>query len=189
MIRVTKMADYGVLLMTWFSHAQEQHNRVGGEGLPPAVAASDLARDTGLPAPTVSKLLRLFAKHDLLSSVRGAHGGYRLARPASEITVANLIEAIEGPIAMTECLNEAAPGPACDVELTCPTRANWERINHAIRGALGSISLAEMAQTPVSLAGLEPVEAGATETHGVQTAAHTNVTAESPTEDSPTHQA
>ena len=142
MIRVTKLADYGVLLMSWFAKAQDQYERVG-LAQAPAVSASDLARDTGLPAPTVSKLTRMLTRAGLLESVRGTHGGYRLARRAAEISVGALVEAIEGPLALTECLDTATPG--CTVEQLCSTRDNWERINGAIKSALDGITLADIA--------------------------------------------
>lgn len=142
MIRVTKLADYGVLLMSWFAKAQNQVDLLGLDEAPP-VAASDLARETGLPAPTVAKLTRMLTRHGLLESIRGAHGGYRLARASEDISVGSLVEAIEGPLALTECLDTATPG--CTVERLCSTRENWERINGAIKAALDGITLADIA--------------------------------------------
>ena len=136
MIRVTKLADYGILLMTWLAfrpgREEERHT------------ASALAAETGLPSPTVSKLLRMLARADLLEAQRGATGGYRLARSPSDISMADIIAAIEGPIALMECLSDETSD--CGVESFCPTRTNWDRINQAIRGALESISLDEMAR-------------------------------------------
>ncbi|MGE0191473.1 MAG: SUF system Fe-S cluster assembly regulator [Planctomycetota bacterium] len=142
MIRVTKLADYGVLLMSWFARAEARHRRLGSKDPIPMVSATDLARHTGVPAPTVSKLLRQLATADLLASTRGVHGGYRLARPAAEIPVAALLEAIEGPIALTECMDD---GPGCGMEPICSTRGSWGRINDALKRALSEISLEEMA--------------------------------------------
>ncbi|MDJ0521719.1 MAG: SUF system Fe-S cluster assembly regulator [Planctomycetota bacterium] len=138
MIRVTKLADYGILLMTWLAWRKA---RPGGDEL--RRSAADLARETGLPAPTVSKLLRLLSRAELLEAQRGAQGGYQLTRDPAGITVANIIEAIEGPIALMDCLDDTAPD--CDVQSLCPTRTNWDRINQAILTALSSISLEEMA--------------------------------------------
>ena len=139
MIRVTKLADYGILLMTWlgYRHAhavpgQERHT------------APDLARDTGLPQPTVSKLLRKLAKSGLLDSQRGTNGGYALARVPQDISMADIITAIEGPIAIMECLGDDTSD--CEVISVCPTRTNWDHINQAIRSALAGISLEEMAR-------------------------------------------
>lgn len=137
MIRVTKLADYGVLLMTWFAWRQRASTA------PLRRTAPTLAAETGLPAPTVSKLLRMLAKADLLDSQRGPQGGYSLARDPQHISMAEIITAIEGPIALMECLSDVTSD--CDVEAICPTRTNWSRINHAIRRALEGISLDEMA--------------------------------------------
>ena len=138
MIRVTKLADYGILLMTWL--AWRKARPVSAEE---RRSATDLARETGLPAPTVSKLLRLLSRAKLLTAQRGAQGGYVLARDPTAISVADIIVAIEGPIALMGCLSDTTPD--CDVQSFCPTRTNWDRINQAIRGALASISLEEMA--------------------------------------------
>jgi FeS assembly SUF system regulator len=134
MVRVTKLADYGILLLTAFARRTDA----------PCLAASTLAEETGLPLPTVGKLLRTLGKAGVLESQRGAHGGYRLARPAEQVSVADVITALEGPIALTECLTHAAHH--CEVEASCRTRSNWDRINAAIRQALGAITLAEMAR-------------------------------------------
>ena len=139
MIRVSKLADYGILLMTWF--AWRQARPTGG---PDRRSSADLSRETGLPAPTVSKLLRLLSRAGLLDAQRGAQGGYALARTPREVSVADVIAAIEGPIALMDCLDDTTPD--CGVESLCPTRTNWNRINAAIRTALEAISLEEMAQ-------------------------------------------
>ena len=138
MIRVSKLADYGILLMTWLAW---RHAQVEGEVQ--RRSASELAKDTGLPAPTVSKLLRLLSRADLLDAQRGASGGYALLREPSSISVADVIQAIEGPIALMDCLDHSTP--ECGVESLCPTRTNWDRINQAILTALSAISLEEMA--------------------------------------------
>lgn len=146
MIRVTKLADYGVLLMSWFARAEARHRRLGSKDPVPMVSATDLARHTGVPAPTVSKLLRQLAGAGLLESTRGVHGGYRLARAASDIPVVALLEAIEGPLALTECMDE---GPGCDMASICSTRGSWGRINDVLKRALTEISLEEMAEDEV----------------------------------------
>ena len=139
MIRVSKLADYGILLMTWFAWRDARPT-----GQPLRRSATDLSRDTGLPAPTVSKLLRLLSRAGLLDSQRGSQGGYRLARAPRDVSVAEVIAAIEGPIALMECQDDSTPD--CGVESLCPTRTNWDRINDAIRSALEAISLEQMAQ-------------------------------------------
>ena len=132
MLRLTKQADYGIVLMTFCA------NRPGRR-----FAAPELAADTRLPAPTVSKILKLLAREGLLDSHRGAKGGYSLARSPDRISVAAMISALDGPIAFTECI-EDTPGE-CSQESVCRLRGNWQRINQALREALESISLAELA--------------------------------------------
>ena len=133
MIRITKQSDYGIVLMTRLAnHSDSLHN------------AASLAEKTQLPAPTVSKILKLLARAGLLESHRGVKGGYTLARAPESITVAEIITALEGPIAITECI-EDGPGE-CSQEPFCGVRGNWQRINLAIRQALEAISLAEMTE-------------------------------------------
>lgn len=131
MIRITKITDYGIVLMSHLAMAPER-----------LYNAPELAAEAHLPPPMVSKILKQLARARLLESQRGVHGGYALARPAEEISVVEIISALEGPIAVTECI-EGAPGD-CDYEPSCPVRSNWNRINQAIRQALEGISLAEM---------------------------------------------
>ncbi len=143
MIRVSKLADYGILLMTWLAWRKARPVRGAASTGDELRSAADLAKETGLPAPTVSKLLRMLSKADLLDAHRGAQGGYALARHPAAITVADIIEAIEGPIALMNCLSDTTPD--CDVMSLCTTRTNWDRINQAILAALASITLEEMA--------------------------------------------
>jgi len=131
MIRITKQTDYGIVLMTHLAEAPERR-----------YSGPDLAAEAGLPLPMVSKILKLLARDGLLESHRGVKGGYALARSPEEITVDEIIAALEGPIAITECI-EHAPSD-CDHEAVCPTRGNWQKINQAIRQALEQITLAEM---------------------------------------------
>ena len=92
--------------------------------------------------PTVSKVLKLLARSGLVVSERGKHGGYRLARAAEAICVSDIVDAVEGPIAVTECSSEAHS--CCELQGKCPTENNWVRINEAIRQALRGITLADM---------------------------------------------
>ena len=131
MLRMTKQADYAIVLLTRMAGEPESQFN-----------ASEAAEQTGLPQPIVSKILKLLAHRKLLTSHRGAKGGYRLARTADDITVAQIIEAVEGPIAITECVDET-PGE-CSQEPVCPVRSNWQQINHAVRSALEQITLQEM---------------------------------------------
>ena len=102
--------------------------------------SQELAGSTRLAAPTVAKLLRLLGKAGLVESLRGAHGGYRLARTPDRITVADIVAALEGPIALTEC----AVHRGCGIESHCGVRSNWRVINDAIRSALEAVTLAQM---------------------------------------------
>jgi FeS assembly SUF system regulator len=162
MIRITKQTDYGIVLL---SHLANHPDRLFN--------APELAAEARLPLPMVSKILKLLARDGLLMSHRGVKGGYGLARDAAEISMAAVIAALEGPIAITECIDTSGD---CSHERLCPVRSNWHRINLALREALEGINLAEMAQplAPklVTLGGgrLRPPAA---ETHPVETPALT----------------
>lgn len=133
MLRVTKLADYGIVMLTYFaSHYESTFN------------ARDVAKEVRLPQPVVSKVLKLLARHGLLASLRGIKGGYGLAKPPQDITVAEIIRALEGPIAVTEC-TDSIHGD-CGLQVGCPVRTNWHLINRAIHDALEKITLAEMTQ-------------------------------------------
>jgi FeS assembly SUF system regulator len=131
MIRITRQTDYGIVLLTCFANGSNSLRN-----------ARDLAAETGQPLPTVSKILKILARQGLLESQRGVNGGYRLARVATDISVADIITALEGPIAITECLDDSADD--CSYEASCPCRPNWERINVAIRSALTGVPLTDM---------------------------------------------
>lgn len=107
--------------------------------------ASDAAVATGLPGPTVAKIMAKLVRAGLLTSQRGAHGGYRLAGRPEDVTVAAIVTALDGPIALTQCSSTHLPS-ACDRENLCVSRRGINRINTAIRSALESVSLAELAQ-------------------------------------------
>ena len=134
MIRITRMTDYGIVLLAHFARNADRaiHN------------AKELAVEAELPLPTVTKVLKILARQGLLDSHRGAKGGYSLARPPDEITVADVIRATEGPLAMTVCAVEGEGN--CSHEAGCPVSDNWKRINHAIQQALERISVSEMIQ-------------------------------------------
>ena len=117
-----------------------------------------LAAATGVPEPTVRKVLKTLVRAGIVCSVRGTHGGYALARPAGDISVAEVVIAVEGPIAVTECASEATAG-ACDLEGRCSVQGPWQRISAAIRDALVQLSLAEMA-TPVAITASAGARAG-----------------------------
>ncbi len=104
--------------------------------------AQALAESSHLPLPTVSKILKLLAHEGLLASQRGTKGGYGLARAPQDISVADILTVLDGPIALTECMG--AELGSCDIEALCPTRTNWRKINDAVTLALGRVSLADM---------------------------------------------
>ncbi len=144
MIKLSRMADYGVVLMT-------QLARDDGE----LMTAADLSASCALPLPTVSKLLKQLAQEGLLESHRGTKGGYALAHAAADISMADIIGAVEGPIALTDCIE--ADGTICEIEALCPTRTNWRRINDVLTEALDGVSLTEMALPTIDFMTLFPV--------------------------------
>jgi FeS assembly SUF system regulator len=154
MIRLGRLTDYGIVLMAHLAGA--------GEG---PHAARDLAAETQLPLPAVSKLLKTLAREGLLASSRGAKGGYQLARPATEITVPEMIEALEGPIALTDCtLHEGA----CSQESSCHVRSPWQRINQAVHDALSRIHLADLAGSTLP-GSIVPLASLGVDTTGIDT--------------------
>ena len=126
------MTDYAVVLATHLAAVEGPH------------AARDLAVQTQIPEPTASKVLKKLARAGVVVSQRGAKGGYALARSPEQIGVNEVIEAIEGPIAVTECLDDTTDS-SCEYETHCGVRANWQRINVAVHKALSEITLADMA--------------------------------------------
>ena len=135
MFRLNRLTDYAVVVMTQMA----QHpDRVS--------TAPQISQDIGVPLPTVSKLLNALARGGLLISHRGAAGGYTLANSADEISVAGIIQALEGPIALTACVTGS--DDHCDVEALCPMRGNWNRVNQAIHQALDGVTLADMVPAP-----------------------------------------
>jgi len=142
MLRITKLTDYGIVLLAHFA----------GEPEGTARSAREMSQVTGLPAPVVSKMLKTLAGVDLLHSHRGAKGGYSLAREPGQLTVAEILERLEGPIALMAC--SAGPGH-CEVESSCQVRAPWQRINRAILGTLERVTLAELAEPAPGLLGIQ----------------------------------
>jgi FeS assembly SUF system regulator len=139
MIRLGKLTDYGLVLMGY----------VAKSGPPGLHTARDLAVESGLPLPTVSKLLKLLLQSGFLVSHRGIKGGYSLAREAGEISVAEVISAFEGPIGLTECTTDASG--ACDLEPSCPIKRNQQMISQVVRGALEKLSLADLIHPSLQL--------------------------------------
>jgi FeS assembly SUF system regulator len=156
MIRMGRLTDYGIVLMAHLAAAGEgPHN------------ARDLAAETRLPQPAVSKLLKALAREGLLVSSRGVKGGYRLARPAEEITVPEMIEALEGPIALTDCTLHAG---ACSQEPRCHVRTPWQRINRVVRDALARVRLADLAMH--ASGAVVPLASLGVDTTGIDTTPH-----------------
>ena len=130
MLRISKLTDYGTVVLACLATAPDHR-----------LTASEVAELTRLGLPTVSKLLKNFHRAGLLTSTRGSRGGYQLARPAAAISAAAIIDAIEGPVAITECSGEHS---TCAHEVSCSTGSAWQRINGAIRRSLDEISLAQL---------------------------------------------
>lgn len=131
MIRMSKLTDYGILILAHLARA------------PGTMTAQELADRSRVPVPTVSKLAKELSKAGLMVSHRGRNGGYGLARPAESISVAEIVEALEGPIALTEC---ARPGKIdCGIEDTCLARASWDPVSRAIESALRGLPLSSIA--------------------------------------------
>lgn len=132
MLKMSKLVDYGIVLLTY----------MGSQGASKSYNAKDLAQATSLPVAMVSKILKAFTRSGVLTSRRGPQGGYSLSRTPEQISVADIVVALEGPIALTECLSEQAP--SCVIQVLCPTRDHWKRINRSVRDALERVTLAEM---------------------------------------------
>lgn len=129
-MRLSNMADYAVVVMS----AASRHCGTA------RVSATDLAAETGLALPTTQKLVSILTKAGLLRSARGTGGGIALARPAAAITLADIIEAVEGPIALTSCVDTGSHN--CAMEGSCHVQPHWAVVNGAVRGALAEINLA-----------------------------------------------
>jgi FeS assembly SUF system regulator len=144
MLRISKMTDYATVLLARLASAPDQQ-----------WTAAQLAAATHLAQPTVSKALKQLHRRGLVISTRGLRGGYRLARPAEEITAAQILDALEGPMALIECARHVHH---CSIESTCSVGRSWQRVNLAIRRSLQEITLLELAglaADPVRFAALE----------------------------------
>lgn len=128
MLRISRLTDYATVILA----------RLGGGSL---ASAADIAERTRIGLPTVSKLLKELQHAGLVNSVRGARGGYQLARPAAAISAADIIDAVEGPVSLTECSNGSG---LCGIETTCTVGHGWQGVSQAIRRALDAISLTDL---------------------------------------------
>ncbi|HTT02199.1 MAG TPA: SUF system Fe-S cluster assembly regulator [Steroidobacteraceae bacterium] len=131
MLRISKLTDYATVLLAALA---AESSRVQ--------TASALAERTRIALPTVSKLLKQLHRAGLVASTRGLHGGYQLARPAAEISAAAILDALEGPLALTDC---SAGHGQCGIEETCRVGRAWQRLNLAIRRSLQEVTLAHLA--------------------------------------------
>jgi FeS assembly SUF system regulator len=131
MLRISRLTDYATVILASLA---EQPDRVQ--------TATALAEQTRIAAPTVSKLLKQLQRAGLVVSTRGLHGGYQLSRPATQISAAAILDALEGPIALTDC---AAGHGHCEIEESCRVGRVWQRLNLAVRRSLYEISLAQLA--------------------------------------------
>jgi len=145
-IRISKLTDYGVVILTHIAggggESPVNGRDIAGSGGESPLNARDIAAGVQLPAPTVSKILKVLSREGILISHRGAKGGYTLSAQADQITVAEIIGALEGPISMTECTIFGSE--ECGHQNGCPVSANWQIINHAVAKALSGITLADM---------------------------------------------
>jgi len=132
-LRISRLTDYGTVVLAHLARGDAR-----------TVSAADVALATGIALPTVSKLLKVLAKAEIVTSTRGSHGGYQLARDAAAISAAEVIDALEGPVSITEC---SANDSQCDLEAVCHVGGTWQRINVAIRRALDEVSLADLLRT------------------------------------------
>ena len=132
MLRISKLTDYGTVVLAYLADGRDTLR-----------SAAEVAAGTNLAPPTVSKLLKQLARAGLVRSERGSQGGYCLARAPTAISAADIIDALEGPVAITEC---SGADSNCDLESVCGVGSSWQQINRRIRGALAEISLLELQQ-------------------------------------------
>ena len=131
MLRISRLTDYATVLLAALASEPQR-----------VQTAASLAERTRIAPPTVSKLLKQLHRAGLVTSTRGLHGGYQLARPATQISAAAILDALEGPVALTDC---AAGHGQCEIEETCRVGRVWQRLNLAMRRALYEVSLAQLA--------------------------------------------
>lgn len=149
MLKLGKLTDYAIAVMAQLARHTDHATDAGSCASSTALSAAALAQDTGVPEPTVAKVLKVLARGDLLTSMRGVSGGYRLTRAADQIKIGEIIEVMDGPIAIVTCVEPAEEGKdGCSVAHRCAVRSKWTPVNTAIRSALYSVTLADMA-TPV----------------------------------------
>lgn len=149
MLRMSKLADYGTVIMTFMARRPAEVH-----------SAADLASRIGVAPSTASKVLKMLAREGLLVGSRGTKGGYRLGRSATEISLAQVLRAMDGPIGLTECTTLSG---LCSQESGCSVRSNWQRINGIVLQALQDVSLEQMTRpiaSPIDVSGLRQAARG-----------------------------
>ncbi|MCP3729571.1 SUF system Fe-S cluster assembly regulator [Sphingomonas sp. MG17] len=136
-MRLSAQTDYAVVMLS----AAARHCGISGR-----LNATVLSDETGLPLPTVQKLVSRLSSAGLIESARGTGGGFRLARPPATITLADIVEAIEGPIALTACVDHGKHD--CCIEQSCRVKPHWNHVNEAVRGTLAGVTLASLSRQP-----------------------------------------
>ena len=147
MLRLAKLTDYGMVMLTAMARAPRRH-----------FATAELAAAGGVSGATAAKILKTLARAGLLDSMRGAHGGYALARAADDISLAEVIEALEGPLGVTEC---AVRSGLCAQETSCAVRGNWLALDRVLRATLERTTLADMTRPPAQPVAPPPKTTGA----------------------------
>jgi len=132
LLRISRMADYAVIATSYMAKHPEAN-----------LSASDIAEATGVPLPSISKILKKLAKAEILQSKRGVAGGYKLSRSPKSITIADLISSVEGPIVMADCLDH---NRGCSLESFCTVKIPWQRVSNIIEEALTELSLADIVE-------------------------------------------
>lgn len=155
MLRISKLTDYAIVVLSFLALDPQR-----------IASATQIAHEVHLATPTVSKLLKILLEADLVKSYRGTGGGYQLAKPVNQITIADIVSAVEGRLAMTECCSVAK---TCALDSLCAIKENWQVINNIILTALGGLTLADMTRPlqnhPLVLRGI-PVKVVGIEEHG-----------------------
>jgi FeS assembly SUF system regulator len=131
MIRLSRLTDYAIVVMAELARTPGQLQ-----------AAANLAQTTGIPEPTVAKVMKILTRTGVVESARGVNGGYIVYRGPAEIKIVELVEALNGPVALTACVTESDDG--CDIAHRCQLRGRWDMVNDAIRSAFSSVTLADM---------------------------------------------
>ncbi|MGI4731158.1 MAG: SUF system Fe-S cluster assembly regulator [Janthinobacterium lividum] len=164
-MRLSSLADYAIVMMS----AAARHAGSVGDG---RLNATRLADETRVPLPTAQKLVSRLASAGLIESTRGTGGGFVLARPAADISLADIIEAVEGRIALTTCVDTQTHD--CALDHHCSVKPHWGVVNEAVRGALADVSLAQLSTPPspfvssdVETPSLQPRFSTALEANGI----------------------